>query len=321
MSIQLAIKPAIFGPNVSIPGNTRTAPALPGARSEGTQRVYASQWAQWTAWARRRGCYPLPADPLAVAAYLSDRAGSGVAMGTLRLTRAAIAAFHGDAGVADPTDTDEVRRIMSCLPRDDSRPQRQAAGITRKGLAAIKATAVSPRTGPSGRRESEAQARVRGLVDVALVAVMRDGLLRHSEAAALIWADIHLEADGSGWLTVRRPRSGRGRQGAVMYLSRATMRSLDALRPDGHDPEATVFNLSPDQIGRRIRAAAEAAGLQGEFNGHSPKVGMAQDLAASGCELPALMNAGTSLEVARYYRVVLQFSVSGPPRGGPGVDQ
>ena len=304
MSIRLAIMPAIFGPDVSIPGNTRTAPA--GARAEGTQRVYASQWAQWTAWARGRGCYALPADPLAVAAYLSDRAGSGVAMGTLRLARAAISAFHGDAGVADPTDNEAVRRVMSGLPRDDSRPQRQATGITREGLAAIQATAASPRTGPSGRRESESQARVRGMVDVALVAVMRDGLLRHSDVSALIWADIHLEADRSGWLTVRRSRSGRGRQGTVMYLSRATMRSLYAVMPENHYPEAPVFNLSPDQIGRRIRAAAEAAGLRGEFNGHSPKVGMAQDLAAAGCALPALMNAGTSLEVARYYLAAAQ---------------
>ena len=107
-------------------------------------------------------------------------------------------------------------------------------------------------------------------------------------------------------MTVRRSRSGRGRQGTVMYLSRATMRSLDALRPEDHSPEAPVFNLSPDQIGRRIRAAAEAAGLRGEFNGHSPKVGMAQDLAAAGCAVPALMNAGTSLEVARYYLAAAQ---------------
>ena len=305
MSIRLGIKPALLGPDVSLPGNTRTDPALAaGARSEATRRVYAGQWAQWTAWARCRGFDSLPSDPLAVAAYLSDRAGSGVAMTTVRQARAAISAFHGDAGMADPTDNEEVRRVMSCLPRDESRPQRQATGITLEGLAATRATATIPRVGPSGRRESESQARVRGMVDVALVAVMRDGLLRHWDVAALIWADIHLEVDRSGWLTVRRARSGRGRQGAVMYLSRATMRSLDAVRPEDNYPEAPVFNLSPDQIGRRIRAAAEAAGLKGEFNGHSPKVGMAQDLAASGCDLPALMNAGTSLEVARYYRTV-----------------
>ena len=53
-----------------------------------------------------------------------------------------------------------------------------------------------------------------------------------------------------------------------------------------------VFGLSPRQIGRRVQAAARAAGLGEGFTGHSGRVGMAQDLARSGVELPALMTAG-----------------------------
>jgi len=41
-----------------------------------------------------------------------------------------------------------------------------------------------------------------------------------------------------------------------------------------------VFGLGGTQIQRRIAAAAAAAGLKGRFTGHSPRVGMAQDLAA-----------------------------------------
>ena len=54
------------------------------------------------------------------------------------------------------------------------------------------------------------------------------------------------------------------------------------------DPAAPVFGLSASQIGRRIDAAAKAAGLGEGFTGHSGRVGMAQDLAASGMELPEL---------------------------------
>ena len=50
--------------------------------------------------------------------------------------------------------------------------------------------------------------------------------------------------------------------------------------------------MSPKQIGRRVQAAAKAAGLGEGFSGHSGRVGMAQDLAATGVELPALMTAG-----------------------------
>ena len=54
---------------------------------------------------------------------------------------------------------------------------------------------------------------------------------------------------------------------------------------------------------RRIDAAAKAAGLGEGFTGHSGRVGMAQDLAASGVELPELMTAGrwkSSRMPARY---------------------
>ena len=43
---------------------------------------------------------------------------------------------------------------------------------------------------------------------------------------------------------------------------------------------------------RRIKAAAEPAGLGVGFSGHSARVGMAQDLVRSGMELTSLMNAG-----------------------------
>ena len=53
-----------------------------------------------------------------------------------------------------------------------------------------------------------------------------------------------------------------------------------------------MFGLRPNQISRRIKQAAQAAGLGDDFSGHSPRVGMARDLARVGIELPSLMNAG-----------------------------
>ena len=69
------------------------------------------------------------------------------------------------------------------------------------------------------------------------------------------------------------------------------------------DPSTSVFGLSASQIGRRVNAAAKAAGLGEGYTGHSGRIGMAQDLAAAGVELPALMNAGrwkSSKMPARY---------------------
>ena len=57
-------------------------------------------------------------------------------------------------------------------------------------------------------------------------------------------------------------------------------------------PVTRVFGLSVSQIGRRIKAATKVTGLGEGFTGHSPRVGMAQDLSAAGAELPELMTAG-----------------------------
>ena len=58
------------------------------------------------------------------------------------------------------------------------------------------------------------------------------------------------------------------------------------------EQNTSVFGLSPRQIGRRVNAAARAAGLGEGYTGRSGRVGMAQDLAKTGAELPGLMTAG-----------------------------
>ena len=130
------------------------------------------------------------------------------------------------------------------------------------------------------------------MVDVALASVIRDGLLRVSETVALAWADVSPAPDGSGIATVRRSKTDPESQGQAVYLGEAAMTALAAIRPADVDGAAPIFGLSVRQLPRRIQAMARAAGLGEGFSGHSGRVGMAQDLTASGAELPALMVAG-----------------------------
>lgn len=120
---------------------------------------------------------------------------------------------------------------------------------------------------------------------------MRDALLRVSEAAELIWGDIEEEEDGTGRLLIRRLKTDPEGEGAVAFLSVPTMDSLKAIRARGPD-DCRVFGLSAGCISRRIRQAAYAAGLGEGFSGHSPRVGMARDLARTGTALTRLMTAG-----------------------------
>ena len=197
---------------------------------------------------------------------------------------------------------------MAGIARANGRPQRQAKPLTETALAAVKATAMQPRRhqGRAVRAENAWAARRRGQVDVALLSVLRDGLLRRSEASDLRWGDVELQEDGSARIHLGRSKTDPEAEGAVLYVGPEAARALVAIMPEGFalvDPSTPVFGLSASQIGRRVNAAAKAAGLGHGFTGHSGRVGMAQDLVKSGVELPALMTAGrwkSSKMPARY---------------------
>ena len=286
----------------------RVQEALAAALSPNTRRAYLSHWEAFRSWATGRGLTAAPADPDAVAAHLAELAETA-RPSTLRVRSCAIKAAHKTAGLADPTADRKVRGTLAGLVRQAVARglggSRQAPGLTATALAAIRATAGQRRSGRSGRRESAAKAAKRGLIDIALCSVMRDALLRRSEAAALTWGDIETREDDSGCLAIRVSKSDPEGRGSVQYLGAEAMRDLAAIRP----PEAAltdpVFGLSASQIGRRIKRAAAAAGLGDSFSGHSPRVGMVQDLVAAGAELPGLMHAGrwkTSAMPALYTR-------------------
>ena len=232
-----------------------------------------------------------------MAAFFTELAEEGKSVATLRLTKSALAKVHRSSGHPDPTDNEGVRQVLAGLARDNAKPQRQAKPLTETALAAVKAMAKTPRQhqGRAGRAENAFDARWRGEVDIALLSVLRDGLLRRSEAAALRWGDVELQDDGSARIHVRRSKTDPEGEGAVLYIGPDAAAALQAIMPEDAAVEgaaAPVFGLSASQIGRRVKAAAKAASLGDGFSGHSGRVGMAQDLAAAGVELPELMTAG-----------------------------
>ena len=147
-----------------------------------------------------------------VASCLAERAETGAGISTLRVAVAAIAHEHTSRGAPSPATHPGVRRVLRGLTRRQAaagRTSRQAAALTDEALTAIRSTAHRPRTGPGGRAESAAYARRRGDMDVAIITVMRDALLRRSEAAALTWADVERRPDGTGRLTSAAARPTR----------------------------------------------------------------------------------------------------------------
>ena len=99
---------------------------------------------------------------------------------------------------------------------------------------------------------------------------------------------------GFSLVTLRRSKTDQEAEGTVLYVGREAAQALQVIRPAPEllDPGISVFGMTARHIGNRVRAAAKAAGLGEGYTGHSGRVGMAQDLANTGTELPALMTAG-----------------------------
>ena len=196
----------------------------------------------------------------------------GKTLATARMRLAAIAVAHRLGGHPDPTSRPLVKAAMKRLGREYGKPRKQANGLTNERLAAVKATARIQRVhqGKRRRKETDSQDATRAAADLALMEVIRDGLLRGSETSALRWCVLEFHADGSGRLHVARSKTDQAAEGAVLYLGLAAVEALLAIRPQEAviDPGARIFGLSARQISRSIKAATKMAGLGEGFSGH-----------------------------------------------------
>ena len=247
----------------------------------------------------------MPADPLLVGQYLS-MIGNGCCPSTVRIHAAAIAARHRDAGRDSPCKHVGVKRIIEGHSRRRGRAERQAKPLDAPAYQKLCEAALRPRLGRGGGIESQEVSHARGALDVALVSVMRDAMLRRAEAAAIRWSDIEQTSDDSGRLTIDRSKTDQSGEGSVAYLSPATIDALARIPRRGETD--SVFGLSASQICRRIQAAAAAAGLGKGFSGHSPRVGMAIDLARAG-------NGFDQLDECRQVAVASDAGALYPQRG------
>ena len=252
------------------------------ALAPATRRNYREMFLAWERFALGKdpAWIPLPAEPQQLAAYLDHRAKNGDQVSTLVVRRAAIAAYHTMNGLSNPTTSADFRSFMQGLSRDYGNPPSQATGLTSDDLTHIRRIIET---------DDDRQ-------DLALVLTMRDAMLRRSEAAALWWRDVEEQPDRSGRLMIRRSKTDQSARGELFYLAEPTMEALDAIRPNpdvGHIFRARGnFHMCSRTISNRIGHLCRRAGLTGQYSGHSPRIGMAQDLANGGATLVELMQAG-----------------------------
>ena len=230
----------------------------------------------------------MPASPEDVATYLEDWSGTGARPSTLRVAAAAIARNHRDAGFDVPVHQGAARTVLDELTRDHAPSPIRALPLNLDCYLAIRKTARESRRGRGGRPELAPTARTRGAMDVAMIGLMRDGRLRVSEAADLTWRDVQKLPGGSGQVRVVADGETSYRE-----VSADTMKLLSPVRRGAEDGDS-VLRMRPNQIAKRIGAAARQAGLGEGYSGDSPRLGMIHDMETLGVHLLAAYAAENS---------------------------
>ncbi|MXW61198.1 MAG: tyrosine-type recombinase/integrase [Acidimicrobiaceae bacterium] len=148
-----------------------------------------------------------------------------------------------------------------------------------------------------------------------MIALAHDAALRSSELLALRWGDIETpQENGINIVRIRWSKTDQKAQGAVAPMSDFTAQAITRIKPINANPRGRIFDMSPSTLARRIRAAAEAAGLDhANITSHSPRLGIAQDLAAAGVPMPGLMQAGRWKSPATAVRYTEHLSASDTP--------
>jgi integrase len=264
----------------------RIAAAISAARAESTRTVYAHAWRGWQRWCDARGRPALPDDPLALCAYLTERAESGRAMGTLDMSCTAIRHVHRMCGAEDPVAAEAVRQVRLGLRRTHgSAPRRLARPLSVEEIRQI--LGGIDRTTPIGIR------------DAAIILLGYASAMRCSEIVALSLADVEHKPAGL-LLNVRKSKTDQEGHGEVVAVAHGQYAATDPLAAvtawravRGETPGAlftriwassvSLEPLSGHVVARMLRARAEAVGLDGtRITAHSLRAGHATTAALAG---------------------------------------
>ena len=145
-------------------------------------RSYAYQWNRFVGWAMASDRSPLPAEPADIIDYIEERHAEGVRPSTLKVAAAAIGRRHEELGHPNPCREGPVADEVSRLMRQELPVRSRSFPLDLEGYRAIRAIAHEPRSSRGGVLELSDTARNRGSLDVVMIGLMRDAMLRVNEA-------------------------------------------------------------------------------------------------------------------------------------------
>ena len=268
----------------------RVAQAQRNCLAQGTQDLYYKHWKGFADWCFENCFRALPAHEETVAVYLTERADAGTKVVTLGPILSAIRHYHESVGLTSPTTNPDVQKTKKGLAREYPRPADQVAPIDQDAFNAMIEAAPTRK-----EHETAHQAANRSAFDKALLSFSIDILARPEITAAAERRHIEQTRKGKHVLFIPHSKTDQTHQGVYGFLTERTMEFLEkmfASRKRQTKPHDRIFGISERQIANRIEAAAEHAGLEGRFRGHSPRVGMAVQLAIEGRTIAQIKHVG-----------------------------
>lgn len=284
------------------------------AHSENTRRGYSADWRSFEAWCEKLPVPALPASPESVALYLSDLAGEGRKVSTVRRALAAISQAHKAKGVPSPRSSARVATTMRGIARTLGVAPVEKAPVLVPALRSM--TAILP-------------AGLLGLRDRALLVLGFAGGFRRSELVGLDVADLEFRDEGLD-VTLRRSKTdqeGKGRKVAIVYGSNPATCPVRAVRvwlkeakietgpvfrhvhPKGR---VAIDRLAACTVARIVKRYAVRIGLEKEkYAGHSLRAGLVTSAAKAGKSERAIMDLTghrSSVTVRRYIRDAERFN-------------
>ncbi len=283
--------------------------------AKATGRAYRSDWKDWEAYCEARGLTTLPADPLAVAGYLSALAegnwGKPRKITTIERRRAAISHIHVESGHPDPASDPRVPRVLKGI--------RRQLTVKREQKSALRAVDVKRMVKTLGKDP-------RGLRDRALILLGFATACRRSELAGLQVADLKDHRDGL-IVEIRRSKTDQEGEGLLKlvrcgkdkatcpvealraWLSSARIESGPVFRTIGNNLVVGGEPISVSGISLAVKRAAKNAGLNASlFSAHSLRAGFVTEADARGAKTLDIMSQ-TGHKTTRMISVYTRYNV------------
>jgi integrase len=328
---QVSALPTVEALSPALSRLTQTARDYAAAKSStNTQRAYASDWALFSRWCRRKGFDAREPSAQVVGLYLAASAsGDGIAkaaVSTIERRLAAITTQYRSAGTPLPRQDRHIVDVLAGIKRTHGRPPKQKEALFAEDILAMCATLSQD---------------LRGFRDRAMLLLGFAGGLRRSEITGLDCGP-EQTADSGGWLEIvedgalltikgktgwRMVEVGRGSKDTTcpvhaleLWLKLARVSHGPVFRRVREKNTGVgTERLDDKHIARLVQSTALAAGIRGDlpegqraglFAGHSLRAGLASSADVDEAYIQRQLGHASADMTRRYIRQKERFRVN-----------